>query len=146
MKWPRFNFASGSENSSALSQLSNAKWLASDARTLRLNVWLLLALFATAMAVVHTQYESRRVFVKLEALQSEARQLRSEHDGLRAQQRELATSLRVDKTARERLGLQAATPANTQYVSAPAIERAVTPAADAKASSNATVKAKGANS
>jgi cell division protein FtsL len=138
MKWPRFKLTSGSEKLSALNQLSNAKWLAFDARALRLNVWLLLALFATAMAVVHTQYESRRVFVKLEALQSEARQLRSEHDGLRAQQRELATSLRVDKTARERLGLQAPTPANTQYVRAPAT--------DAPAVSNTTVKAKGANS
>jgi cell division protein FtsL len=93
-----------------------SEWLMASPHVMRLNALLLLALIATAMAVVHTQYESRRVFVKLESLQAEARQLRNEHDGLQAQQRELATSLRVDKAAREKLGMLPATPATTQYV------------------------------
>lgn len=82
----------------------------------RLNLVLLLAVMASAMYLVHTQYESRRLFTEIDRAQSEARRLEIEAEQLRVEKRAQATPGRVEKLAREQLRMRTATPAITQYV------------------------------
>ena len=84
----------------------------------RLNLVLLLAVLASALYLVRTQYESRRLVTELDRAHSEARRLASEHEGLQVEKRGQATPLRVEKLAREQLQMRGATPAITQYVKA----------------------------
>lgn len=82
----------------------------------RLNIVLLVAVVASAMYVVRTQYESRRLFVELERASAEARKIELENERLAVQRRAQATPLRVEKLAKERLAMRTATPAITEYV------------------------------
>ena len=85
----------------------------------RLNVVLLLAVLASAIYLVHTQYESRRLFTELDRAVAEARGLETEHQRLQVEKRAQATPLRVERIARAQLNMRTATPAITQYVSDP---------------------------
>jgi cell division protein FtsL len=82
----------------------------------RLSMVLLLAVMASALYLVHTQYESRRLYVELEKAVTESRKLESDNERLQVEKRAQATPLRVEKLARDRLQMRAATPAITQYV------------------------------
>jgi len=82
----------------------------------RLNLVLLLAVLASALYLVRTQYESRRLFVELDRAQARARQLEIDHERLQVEKRSQATPLRVEKLAKEQLQMRVATPAITQYV------------------------------
>ena len=97
----------------------------------RLNVVLLLAVLASAIYLVHTQYESRRLFTELDRAVAEARRLETEHQRLQVEKRAQATPLRVEKIARAQLNMRTATPAITQYVSDPQGVAAATAAAAA---------------
>jgi cell division protein FtsL len=83
----------------------------------RLNVFLLLAVLASALVLVHNQYESRRLFMALETARKEAHRLEVDHDRLQVERRAQATPLRVEKIARQQLQMRTASPAITQYVS-----------------------------
>jgi cell division protein FtsL len=83
---------------------------------MRLSVLLLLAVVASAMTLVHTQYESRRLFMALEAERKEAARLEIEHDRLQVERRAQATPLRVEQIARQQLQMRMVSPAITQYV------------------------------
>jgi len=101
----------------------------------RLSVMLLMAVLASALYLVHVQYESRRLFTELERARNEAHRLEVERDRLQVEKRAQATPLRVEQLARDQLKMQTATPAITQYVGypnqpqAPAAAAIVTPAA-----------------
>ncbi len=82
----------------------------------RLNLVLLIALIVSALYLVHTQYESRRLFAEIDKITSEARRIEIEHERLQVEKRGQATPLRVEKLAKEQLRMRAATPAITQYV------------------------------
>ena len=82
----------------------------------RLNLLLLLAVMASALYVVHIQYESRRIYVELEKAVAQARKVESDNERLQVEKRAQATPLRVEKLARDRLQMRTATPAITQYV------------------------------
>lgn len=82
----------------------------------RLNLMLLLAVMASAMYLVRTQYESRRLFTELDRAVAESRRLETEHQRLQVEKRAQATPLRVERLARDRLQMRTATPAITQYV------------------------------
>ena len=58
---------------------------------MRLSVLLLLAVLASALYLVRTQYDSRLLYTELDRAQSEARRLEQEHE-----------RLQVDKRARPR--------------------------------------------
>ncbi len=94
----------------------------------RLNLVLLLAVLASALYLVHTQYESRRLFTEIDRAQTEARQLHTEAERLMVEKRAQSTPGRVEKLARDQLQMRTATPAITQYVqySAPAATTAAT--------------------
>jgi len=83
----------------------------------RLNLLLLLAVLASALYLVNVQYESRRLFSAMDKALNEARLLETENERMQVEKRAQATPLRVEKLARERLQMRAATPAITHYVS-----------------------------
>ena len=82
----------------------------------RLSVVLLLAILASALYLVHTQYESRRVYVELEKAVAQNRQLAAENERLQVEKRAQATPARVENLARTGLQMRTVTPAITQYV------------------------------
>jgi cell division protein FtsL len=82
----------------------------------RLNLLLLIAVMASALYLVRTQYESRRLFAEIDKAAGDARKLEMEHERLQAEKRAQATPLRVEKLAREQLRMRSASPAITQYV------------------------------
>ncbi len=90
----------------------------------RLNVLLLIALLGSCFYLVRVSYETRSLFAALDRAQGEERMLESRHDQLVAEKQSQATPLRVEQTAREKLGMRSATPAVTQYLSAPAASAA----------------------
>ncbi len=85
----------------------------------RLSILMLLAVVASAMLLVHSQYETRRLFMTLEAERKEATRLDIEHDRLQVERRAQATPLRVEQIARQQLQMRMVSPAITQYVGAP---------------------------
>ena len=97
----------------------------------RLNVVLLLVLLVSSVYLVRLSYDGRRLFTELDRAQAEARQLDTDFERLQAERQAQATPLRVEKAAREKLGMRNATPAVTQYVDAPAAADVVTTASAA---------------
>ena len=69
----------------------------------RLNFLLAIVLIVSGLYLVKISYESRRLFAEIENAHGTERQGQ-------------ATHLRVEATARTKLNMRAATPANTQYV------------------------------
>jgi len=82
----------------------------------RVNLMLLVAVLFSALYLVRTQYESRRIFVELEKAISQGHKLEIENETLQAERRSQATPLRVDKLAKDKLQMVPATAAITQYV------------------------------
>ena len=83
----------------------------------RLNLVLLLAVLVSALYLVRTQYESRRLVTDLDRATSEARKLETDNERLQVEKRAQATPLRIEKLARQHLQMRTASPAITQYVS-----------------------------
>ena len=84
----------------------------------RISLVLLLAVMASAMYLVHTQYQSRRLYTELDRAVAESRRLETEHQRLQVEKRAQATPLRVERLARDKLRMHTATPAITHYVTA----------------------------
>jgi cell division protein FtsL len=89
----------------------------------RLNLVLLIALIASALYLVRTQYESRRLYAELDKARNEAHRIETEHERLQVEKRAQATPERVERLAREQLQMRPATPAITQYVKAGPVSR-----------------------
>ena len=85
----------------------------------RLSLFLLLAVLASALVLVHSQYETRRLFMALESANKEAKRLKVDHDRLQVERRAQATPLRVEQIARQQLQMRPASPGITQYVTQP---------------------------
>jgi cell division protein FtsL len=85
----------------------------------RLSLFLLLAVLASALVLVHSQYETRRLFMALESVNKEAKRLEVDHDRLEVERRAQATPLRVEQIARQQLQMRPASPGITQYVAKP---------------------------
>ena len=82
----------------------------------RLNLFLLLAVLASALYLVRTQYESRRLYVELEKAAAQSRKIETERERLQVEKRAEATPQKIEKLARDRLQMRTTTPAITQYV------------------------------
>jgi len=81
----------------------------------KLNVLLLMIVIASALLLVKTAYEARRLFTDIHRAETEALRLAGDHKRLEADRQLQATNLRVERTARERLKMVPATPAVTMY-------------------------------
>ncbi len=64
-----------------------------------------LALFVSAVAVVYTQHRSRQLFVERQELRREEDELNIQWGRLRLEQGAWATHARIERLAREELGL-----------------------------------------
>lgn len=82
----------------------------------RLSLLLLLATVASALWLVHSHYESRRMFMALESARKDTQRLAVEQDRLELERRAQSSPLRVEKIARLQLQMHTASPAITQYV------------------------------
>ena len=82
----------------------------------RLNFLLLLAVLASALYLVQTQYESRRLYVELEKASAQSRKIETEGERLQVEKRAEATPLKIEKLAKDRLQMRTTTPAITEYV------------------------------
>ncbi len=86
----------------------------------RIHLFLLLSILGTALFLVRTQYESRKLTTDIDRARAEARRIEIERERLDLEARTQATPLRVEKLAREQLGMRTITPAITVYVTDPA--------------------------
>ena len=82
----------------------------------RLNFVLLALLLLSSLYLVRVSYDARRNFARLDRAQAEERVLASEFERLKSERQAQATPLRVEKMARDKLGMRSATPAVTHYV------------------------------
>ncbi|MDP1693495.1 MAG: cell division protein FtsL [Burkholderiaceae bacterium] len=82
----------------------------------RMNLLLGLALLLSSLYLVRTAYDSRRLFAELDKAKNEAARLDTETKRLEAEREAQATSLRVERTARDKLAMRSSTPAVTVYV------------------------------
>lgn len=102
----------------------------------KFNVLLLLAVIASALLLVSTAYDARRLFTGLHRADLEALRLQGEQKRLEAERQLQATNLRVERTAREKLRMATATPAVTMYEG----RAAVSPVLPAVAASGARAR------
>ncbi len=98
---------------------------------IRINFILLAAVVATMLYIVKVQYESRQLFVAIEKATVEIRKLELTHTSLQVESRAQATPLIIEKMAKEKLQMRSATPAVTQYISNPVVEKTSELAAEA---------------
>ena len=84
----------------------------------RVSLLLLVATVVSALWLVHSHYESRRMFMGLETARKEAQRIEVDHDRMEVERRAQATPLRVEQIARQQLNMRTASPAITQYVNA----------------------------
>ena len=83
---------------------------------LRINLLLLLAVMMSALFLVGTQYESRKLFTELDRAENEARRLATDQQRLQVEKRAQATPQRIETLARDKLQMKQASQAITQYV------------------------------
>lgn len=86
----------------------------------KLNAFLTFALVLSALTLVKTQYEGRRLFIELERARAASRQLDLEWTQLQLDQSTLGKHARIDSVARRDLHMLSLTPERTQYLSAEA--------------------------
>lgn len=82
----------------------------------KINLVLAAALVACALSVVKAQYIARHLFIDLEALQQQARQLDIDWAQLQLDQSTLGKNARIEQIARTDLNMTPLTPARTQYL------------------------------
>ncbi len=83
---------------------------------MRANLFLLLLVLGSAFYLVHTQYESRRLYTAVDKASAASRKLDAELAQLQVQKRELSKSERVQQIASRRLKMRPVNPAITEYV------------------------------
>lgn len=81
----------------------------------RLNLMLLLTVVLSAFYLVHTQYESRRLYTQIDKARGQERRLEADHEHLQVQKQAQATSARVQSIASRQLQMRPANPAITHY-------------------------------
>jgi cell division protein FtsL len=82
----------------------------------RLNMLLALFLVLSGLYLVKVSYESRHLYALIEHEHGIERGLEADRKRLEAERQAQATSLRVEKVAREKLAMRAAGAGATQYV------------------------------
>jgi cell division protein FtsL len=76
----------------------------------RLNLALILIALACALSAVNANHRARKLFTELEAVQKRMRDLDVEWGQLQLEQSTLAAHVRVEKAAREKLGMKPPAP------------------------------------
>lgn len=76
----------------------------------RLNFILILIVLACALSLVSANHRARKLFTELEAVQKRMRDLDVEWGQLQLEQSTVAAHIRVEKVAREKLGMKQPAP------------------------------------
>jgi cell division protein FtsL len=82
----------------------------------KLNIVLTVFLVGCALSVVNARYQARHLFVDLERLQQQQRQLDIDWAQLQLDQSTLGKNERIEQIARSELNMAPLTPARTQYL------------------------------
>ncbi len=77
----------------------------------KINLLLMLAVLVSGVVLVHSAYESRRLFAALDRTHAEGQRLAADAQRLDAERQAQATNLRVEQVARERLRMRTISPA-----------------------------------
>lgn len=83
----------------------------------RINVALGAAIMVSAFALVHSQYDSRRLYATVDRAKARSSELESERESLLAQRRIESAPGRIQDIATRKLGMRAPDPATTLYLS-----------------------------
>jgi cell division protein FtsL len=75
-----------------------------------------LLLVMSALSLINSQYQARRLFIALERAQGTARQLEIEWAQLQLDQSSLAKHARIETIAKRELNMVAVSPERTQYL------------------------------
>lgn len=90
-----------------------------------LNVVLAIAVLVSAMILVRTQYDSRRLLTMIDEETAQAREIKSEYDLLEVRKRAQVAPDRVQRLAKSKLGLRKAEAHEVEYVQLPESDLAV---------------------
>jgi cell division protein FtsL len=82
----------------------------------KLNLFLTFFLVASALSLVNARYQARHLFIDLERLQQQARQLDIDWSQLQLDQSTLGKNERIEQIATKDLNMTPLTPARTQYL------------------------------
>ena len=82
----------------------------------KLNVALAAGLIACGLTLVSARYQARHLFIELERLQQQSRQLDIDWAQLQLDQSTLGKNERIEQIARTELNMTPLTPARTQYL------------------------------
>lgn len=82
----------------------------------KINLVLTVLLVACALSLVNAQYRARHLFIELESLQQQARQLDIDWAQLQLDQSTLGKNARIEQIARTELNMTPLTAARTQYL------------------------------
>ena len=82
----------------------------------KINLFLTMLLVGCALSLVNAQYKARHLFIDLERLQQQARQLDIDWAQLQLDQSTLGKNARIEQIARTDLNMTPLTPARTQYL------------------------------
>lgn len=82
----------------------------------KLNIVLAAMLVTCALTLVKSQYRARHLFIELESMQQNARQLDIDWAQLQLDQSTLGKNARIEQIARTDLNMAPLTPARTQYL------------------------------
>ncbi len=96
----------------------------------RASLLLLVATVFSGLWLVHSHYESRRMFMGLESARKEAKRIEVDRDRLEVERRAQSTPLRVEQIARQQLQMRTASPAITQYVTTTGVVRTLSPVSE----------------
>lgn len=82
----------------------------------KINAVLTVLLVTCALSVVNAQYKARHLFIELDKLEQQARQLDIDWSQLQLDQSTLGKNARIEQIARTELNMAPLTPARTQYL------------------------------
>jgi cell division protein FtsL len=82
----------------------------------KINIVLTTVLVGCALSVVNARYQARHLFVDIERLQQQQRQLEIDWAQLQLDQSTLGKNERIEQIARSELNMAPLSPARTQYL------------------------------
>jgi len=84
----------------------------------RLNLLLAAVLMFSALSLVNSQYQARRLFIELERAQSLSKQYELQWAQLKLDQSTYGKHARIEENAGKEMGMVPVTPDRTQYLTA----------------------------
>jgi cell division protein FtsL len=84
----------------------------------RLNLMLLMLIVASSLALITSQHQARKLYNELQVEQAAAKRFEEELARLQVEQSSWSTPSRIEKVARDRLGMRAPDTSRTRVLAA----------------------------